>query len=287
MNAKFITARLPEYFLGKYQMIGTVTFTVLFALMFLNAYIPFSTTAWFRLERSVFFLFTAGFVFISMLILIASRVVMYKTKKYFEMTYLIYVLWCMAEVVLICLFYTFVTMDVQQPRAFTFGQIYSKSLIYGVISLIIPYIISGMYFAIIDKNRTIHLMNASVVTEDSSPAAGNEQITLFDGKGELKLSVKTDNLYYIESDDNYINVWYTDNKGVLQKYMLRCRLKTVEENFKGSSLIRCHRKYIVNADKVKVLRKEHSGYVLDIENEDIQPIPVTKTYLPNILERFS
>lgn len=285
---KFITAKLPKYFLEKYQMIGTVTFSVLFALMFLNAYIPFSTTAWFRLERSIFFLFTAGFVFISMLILIASRILMYRTKKYFDMTYFVYVLWCFMEVALICLFYTFVTMDVQQPRILTFGQVFFKSLIYGVISLIIPYIIAGMYFAIIDKNKTIRLMNTSgVVTEDPSSAVAGEQITLFDGKGELKLSVKTDNLYYIESDDNYINVWYTDNKGELQKYMLRCRLKTVEENFKGSSLIRCHRKYIVNASKVKVLRKEHSGYVLDIENEEIQPIPVTKTYLPNILERFS
>ena len=36
---------LPGYLLGKYQLIGTVTFTVLFALVSLNIYIPFSDTA--------------------------------------------------------------------------------------------------------------------------------------------------------------------------------------------------------------------------------------------------
>ena len=69
--------------------------------------------------------------------------------------------------------------------------------------------------------------------------------------------------------------------------MLRCRLKTVEESFKGTSLIRCHRKYIVNADKVKVLRKESEGYFLDLDNDEIPPIMVTKTYAGNVLERFS
>ncbi|MBQ1748113.1 MAG: LytTR family transcriptional regulator DNA-binding domain-containing protein, partial [Bacteroidales bacterium] len=42
-------------------------------------------------------------------------------------------------------------------------------------------------------------------------------------------------------------------------YMIRCKMKTVEDSFKGSSLVRCHRKYIVNMDKVKVLRKEKEG----------------------------
>ena len=70
-------------------------------------------------------------------------------------------------------------------------------------------------------------------------------------------------------------------------YMLRCRLKTVEDSFRDSALMRCHRKYIVNSDKVKVLRKESEGYFLDLDNMDIPPIMVTKTYMENVLSRFS
>ena len=280
--------RIPEYFLEKTQLIATVTFAVLFAIVFLNIYIPFSDTAWFRLGDSVFFLFTAGFVAISICILIASRILMYHSKKWFKMTYLEYVLWCFAEVVLICIFYTFVTVDVQKPAGMPPLQIFGKAFLYGVICLIIPYTIAGMYFAIVDKNRTIRLMSSKGFASDQEPFHGVEsQITLFDNSGSLKLSIKSSSLYYIESDDNYIKVWYTDSKGELKTYMLRCRLKTIEDSFKGTSLIRCHRKYIVNSDKVKVLRKESEGYFLDLDNMDIPPIMVTKTYMENVLSRFS
>ena len=149
-----------------------------------------------------------------------------------------------------------------------------------------------MYFAIVDKNRTIRLMSSKgVVTEDAPEDNMTKkeeyQFSLFDNSGALKLSIKSSNLYYIESDDNYIKVWYTDSKGELKMYMMRCRLKTVEDNFRDSSLIRCHRKYVVNADKVKVLRKESEGYLLDLDNESIPPLVVTKTYLDNVLARFS
>ena len=280
--------RIPEYFLEKTQLIATVTFAVLFAIVFLNIYIPFSDTAWFRLGDSVFFLFTAGFAAISICILIVSRILMYHSKKWFKMTYLEYVLWCFAEVVLICIFYTFVTVDVQKPAEMPPLQIFGKAFLYGVICLIIPYTIAGMYFAIVDKNRTIRLMSSKGFASDQEPFHGVEsQITLFDNSGSLKLSIKSSSLYYIESDDNYIKVWYTDSKGELKTYMLRCRLKTIEDSFKGTSLIRCHRKYIVNSDKVKVLRKESEGYFLDLDNMDIPPIMVTKTYMENVLSRFS
>ena len=119
------------------------------------------------------------------------------------------------------------------------------------------------------------------------PVSQLEKITLFDNSGDLKLCVSASNLYYIESDDNYIVVWYTDSKGDLKRYMLRCRLKTVEESFRGSSLVRCHRKYIVNMDKVKVLRKEKDGNKGDLHQAPIAPIPITKTYSENVLSRFN
>ena len=94
--------KLPGYLLGKYQLIGTVTFSVLFALVFLNIYIPFSDTAWFRLGDSVMFLLTVAFAAISIFILIMSRMLMYRMKRYVDITYPAYVIWCIAEIVLIC-----------------------------------------------------------------------------------------------------------------------------------------------------------------------------------------
>jgi hypothetical protein len=281
--------KIPGYLLGKYQLIGTVTFSVLFAIIFLNIYIPFSETAWFRLGDSTMFAYTVAFVAISILFLVISRMLMYRSKKVLQLNYISYILWCAIEIILISGIYTAMTMDIPLAHSETHMDVFGRALLYGAISLGIPYLISGMYFAIIDKNNTIRLMNfENVVTDEPvKPEASMQKITLFDNSGALKLSLNPDNLYYIESDDNYIKVWYTDNKGELKQYMLRCRLKTVEEGFKGSGLVRCNRKYIVNIHKVATLRKESEGYVLDLENETIPPLPVTKTYTDTVLSYFT
>lgn len=283
-----LNTKLPAYLLGKYQLIGTVTFAVLFAVVFLNIYIPFSETAWFRLGDSVMFLRTLIFIALSICILIVSRMLMYHTKKSYEMTFTGYILWCVIEILMIAVFYTWTTLDIAPPADETHWDILRRAILYSFISLGIPYLIAGMYFAIIDKNNTIRLMSyENVVTDEPIKAEEKQKITLFDNSGALKLSLNLDNLYYIESDDNYIKVWYTDNKGEFKQYMLRCRLKTVEESFKNSGLVRCHRKYIVNIKKVSMLHKESDGYVLELNREEIAPISVTKTYTDIVLSHFT
>ena len=282
-NRRFI----PGYLRGLYQIVGGVTFTVLFSILFLLVSIPFSHNVWFALGDSVFFKFTVLFAIVSVIILAISRIVLYKTRNLFRMTYMAYVAWMWAEIILICALYTVFTVNVAAPDA-GWEHIFLSSLLYGFISLGIPDIIAAMVFTIINQDRTIRLMNMQGVVSDQEPAEPrNEVITLFDNNGSLKLSVSSANLFFIESDDNYIKVWYLDSKGELKKYLLRCRLKTVEESFRGSNLVRCHRKFIVNMARVKVLRKEKDGYLLDLDNEAIEPIPVTKTYEKNVLECYS
>ena len=279
---------LPEYLLGKYQLIGTVTFIVLFAIIFLNIYIPYSTTAWLGLGNSTTFIKTLLFVGVSIIILIASRMLMYQSKRLFKLTYLTYALWCIGESLAIAGFYSWITNSIEYAILGESEELFHKAFMYGSIALGVPNIIAGMYLSIIDKNNTIKLMSyENVVTEEGPVEGPLKKITLFDNSGALKLSLNIESLYYIESDDNYIKVWYTDNKGELRQYMLRCRLKTVEESFKGRSLVRCNRKYIVNIDKVKVLRKESDAYVLDLDNEVIPPLAVTKTYTDIVLAHFT
>ncbi len=285
----FLNDKIPHYLLGKYQLIGTITFSVLFAIVFLNIYIPYSETAWFGLADSDTFLRTGLFVAVSVILLIVSRVLMYKSKKEFDMLYWIYITWCILEIVAVSAVYIGFTKSLGIISLETRWDIFLKVMPYSTISLGIPYLIAGMYFAIIDKNNTIRLMNYENVVTDEPVKEESQlhKITLFDNSGALKLSLNLENLYYIESDDNYIKVWYTDNKGELKQYMLRCRLKTVEESFKGSGLVRCNRKYIVNINRVSTLRKESDGYVLDLENEAIPPLPVTKTYTDTVLSYFT
>ena len=62
--------------------------------------------------------------------------------------------------------------------------------------------------------------------------------------------------------------------------------KTIEESFRDSDLVRCHRKYIVNMSKVRVLSREKGGYFLELDSDLIDPIPISKTYEEAALARF-
>ena len=284
-----LNKKLPEYLLGKYHLIGTVTFSVLFAILFLNIYIPYSDTAWFGLGNSTTFLRTLLFVGIGIIILVISRMGMYHTKRFFKLTTLAYFLWCVGEFATIASFYTWLSKGIETTLPANTWDFFIRAFICASVALGVPYLISAMYFSINDKNKTIRLMSyENVVTDEVHVTEKSlKKVTLFDNSGALKLALSLESLYYVESDDNYIKVWYTDSKGDLQQYMLRCRLKTVEESFKGSSLVRCNRKYIVNLDKVKILRKESDAYVLDLDNEAIPSLPVTKTYTDIVLAHFT
>lgn len=136
--------------------------------------------------------------------------------------------------------------------------------------------------------KTVRLMNMGGVVSDTAVSSPDEKvITLTDNEGGMKLSVRLKNIYYIESDDNYIKVWYHDYTGSIKQYMLRCRLKTVEESFEGSDLVRCHRKYIINMAKVQVLHKEKDGYYVDLGVDSIGDVPVSKTYEALVLGKFN
>lgn len=284
---------LPKYLLEKTHLVATVTFTALFSLVFLLVEIPFTHNAWFELGYGRAFGLTVAFFSVALFIVIVSKVLMYRNRNVINLTLKEYMIWNFLEVLAISLLYTMLTIGGEQLGFLRLGgqeplKIFLGAVLYVTISLGVPYIIAGQYYAINEKNNTIRLMNFGNVVSDTEPLPSERQkITLFDNNGMLKLSVNSSSLYYIESDDNYIIVWYTDSNDDLKQYMLRCKLKTVEESFADSDLVRCHRKYIVNMSKVKVLSKEKEGYVIDLGTKGIEPIPVSKTYEEAIISRFN
>jgi DNA-binding LytR/AlgR family response regulator len=51
--------------------------------------------------------------------------------------------------------------------------------------------------------------------------------------------------------------------------------------------MRCHRSYIVNFEKVKVIRKDRDGLKLELDNLSVADIPVSKTYVSSVMQTFS
>lgn len=284
--------RIPQYLLEKPQLSVTVIFTALFSVAFLMLSVPFSHNAWFNLGANQAFAFTVAFFLIATAVVVVSKRLM-NLMRTRGMSYLSYILWNLAEVVVISLLYAFFTiqggeMGFLELRDVDFDVLFGSAMVYGIISLGVPYTVLAQYFAIEEKNNTIRMMNmGSVVTDMSLSPREEKRITLFDNNGMMKFSIKQDNLYFIEADDNYIQVWYLDANSEMKQFMLRCRLKTVEDSFADSDLVRCHRKYIVNISKVRVLKSEDKTYSLDLDIESVDPIPISKTYEQAVLARFN
>lgn len=285
--------RIPSYLLGKTQLTATVVFSVLFAMFVLLAVCPYDSSNWFQFGPTSLFGFTTIFILASIAIMAVSKRLMYRSRLLFTMTWGQYILWNAAEILLLALFYTSMTsyiasLDLIEIKDMDFGSLLLRNFVVLLFSLGVPYVISALYFANQDKDNTIRLMNYGNVVSDAYPVPQDqEKITLFGDDGLLKLSVSLKNLYYIESDDNYIKVWYSDMGGDIKQYMLRCRLKTVEESFSGSQLVRCHRKYIVNLTKVLLLSREKDGYYLKLDMPSADPIPISKTYEDTVISRFN
>lgn len=284
--------RIPKYLLEKSTLVTTVVFAAFFSLVFLLLSVPFSHNAWFELGSSRAFGFTVIFFLISLAVVVLSKRLMYLMRDR-EMTFMTFIGWNFAEIVVISLLYAFFTIEgtelgVITPEIDSFGRLFGSALLYSTTSLGVPYALSTMYIAIREKDNTIRLLNLGETVGDFAPATREEKrITLFDNGGTLKFSTSQDNLYFIEADDNYIQVWYADSGGEIRQYMLRCRLKTVEDSFSDSDLVRCHRKYIVNIGKVDVLTSGDKGYLLDLGIPGADPIPVSKTYEQAVLARFN
>lgn len=285
--------KVPDYLLEKENLVTTVMFTALFSVALVICTMHFSGNVWFQLGPDKVFALTLAFFLLSLAVVSFSKKMLYGMRHVLGFTYLQYIVWAAAEVFVISLLYSTFTVYADYKGVIDiagrpFADIFFYCLLYMAVSLGVPYVLCGQYFALNDKDNTIRLLNlGNVVTDQNVTEREEKKITLFDNNGVLKFSISADNLYYIESDDNYIQVWYKDMSGEKKQYMLRCRLKTVEDSFEDSDLLRCHRKYIVNMSKVKILKAEKDGYEITLDLEEVEPIPVSKTYETAVLARFN
>ncbi|MBQ8959330.1 MAG: LytTR family transcriptional regulator [Bacteroidales bacterium] len=266
-----------------------VIISTLFALVFLTAYTPFSDTSWFQLGTNNYFLNTVAFVGSGTFFLACSRMLMiFAVKRMRHFPLWLYILWLFVEILLIAAYHSSISYFQIKATDYSLGYIFAKSLLITFVALGVPYTITDLMLMLHDTRQKLMLTKSDTVeSDDEVMPEHTEIINLMDNNGNLKLSVKLDNLYYIKAEDNYINVFY-QRSGAIASYMLRCKMKTIEDNcVDSSSLMRCHRSYIINIKKVSVLHNETDGFVVDFEREGLESVPVSKTYSAKVLEAFN
>ena len=272
---------IPYYINEKLNIIRLVLFTSLFALVFINAYSPFGADKWYSLTRLQFFTYSSLTILVGVLVVVISRIIMYNVSKRYSIKIWQYLGWICAEIFSMALTYAlFEKIILKDTRLFT--DLVRNSSRNTALVLLLPYSILWLYFSWQDKKEQIE----KLADLPPFPENSRNMIPFYDDKGILKFSIKKENLLFLESAENYVNICYL-NKGKVSKYLLRDTLKKIEDTFSGSEIIRCHRSYIVNFEKVKVIRKDKDGLKLEFDNPSVTDIPVSKTYVNAVMQTFS
>lgn len=272
--------KIPGFFINKRNTIVQIVFTTIFAFVFINIYKPFGSERWYNITQLQFFLFSGLLVIQGMVIVLLSRIIMFQVKKWRTITIRYYTVMIAMEIIVMAAFYAiYEKLIIKDDRIFI--DLWYVAGGNTALILLIPYLISSLYFAWQDKKHNLEKLIKEKVGGEQS-----QFIPFSDEKEALKLTIKTSDLFYIESSDNYVTIYYADGAAV-KKFLLRNSMKKMEELLKPYPVLRCHRFFMVNISLVKMVRKGKKGYEIEMNMPDRRTIPVTKTYEEQVIKCFN
>lgn len=208
---------------------------------------------------------------IIIVVMLISRLALHFINKKNPLTRMQYYLACLFEILFSAGFaalYLWLFTKKQEAYFLYFGY----TLVYLSVAMVIPYLILFLHYQIQEKEEKL---------EDAGKLSQGEKIRFLDERGNMKLIVSQASILYIQSDENYLRIYYMD-EGKINSYLLRSSMKRIEDMCAKNGLIRCHRSYFVNKERVQVLQKdkEFTYAILDVPNAT--HIPVSKNYYDQI-----
>lgn len=127
------------------------------------------------------------------------------------------------------------------------------------------------------------MQDIQVVGTISSPEKADDAIdkpqhfVLENTKGKAVFDLPFESLICFEANDNYINIYFIDQKEQVQKRLERISMRKVEElvSQANDSFLRVHKSYVINKLFVKEVKGKSQAYRLQMEQLDFE-IPVSR-----------
>ena len=279
---------IPKFIYKQSNQIAMIIFVPIFALLFISIYSPFDFDhidtdtrflLWFNISRElVVQLITILLIALGMAVAALSRWFMAIYTRRRDISYVTYILWIACEILTMSMAFTLAAVLFTETEKGVV-TLFRNSLVKTSLILLIPYTMCYIYF--IWQERVAQLRSLRERMAEDEAAMQTAYIQIFDTKGEMRLSVRREHLLLIESADNYICVWYTNNNSP-KKVLVRNTLKHVAEQLSSTHIQQCHRSYMVNLDLVKVMRREKEGMFVEFGLEGVPDVPISKTYADSI-----
>ena len=279
---------IPKFIYKQSNQIAMIVFVPIFALLFISIYSPFDFDridtdtrflAWLNISRElVVQLITIFLILIGMAVAAISRWFMDIYTRRHTMSYVTYISWIACEILAMSLIFTLAAVLFTDTDKGVI-TLFRNSLVKTFLILLIPYTMCYIYFIWQERVAQLRVLRKQIAEDET--ALQTAYIQIFDTKGEMRLSVRREHLLLIESADNYICVWYTNNNSP-KKVLVRNTLKHVAEQLASTHIQQCHRSYMVNLDLVKVMRREKEGMFIEFGIAGVPDVPISKTYVDSV-----
>jgi len=128
----------------------------------------------------------------------------------------------------------------------------------------------------------INKLKKSTATRSNQP---NDIAYTFAKNTKDEINVYENDLYFIKAEGNYCLVVF-NNKSTIEKQLIRSKLKEIEQIvIKSVQLIRCHKSYIINLNKVSNVTGNANGYILH-SNEHDYNVPVSRKLSKSLINKI-
>ena len=275
---------IPSFIYKKSNQVAMVIFVPIFALLFISIYSPFDfnqidtqgrVLSWLNIQSRELAvqLITLALILIGMAVAAVSRWIMALYTSKHQISYVTYITWIAFELLVMAMLYTFAGFAIEPDKGFV--TIFRNSVVKTFFILLIPYTMCYIYFIWQERVAQLRIIRERLAEDETTLKAAYVQI--YDDKGDMRLSVRRENLILLESADNYVCVWYLNNNSP-KKILVRNTLKNIADSLSSTHIQRCHRSYVVNLELVKVMRREKEGVFVELGIEGVPEVPISKTY---------
>ena len=248
-----------------------VVITVVLGFLLLNIFEPFGIYHDDSIDKKIVFMELLIAMLAAFTVLLFFQFLFRKLFQLKQFLAFQLVLWFLLEGVFVALSWS--TMDTTvKGISGDFIALWGENFLAYSLIMCFPYF---SYSAIIHVQDM--LKQKELVIDQTNDSSRVAEFIFNDETDATKLILKKENLLFIQSADNYVEIHYLDNSEV-KKYLLRNSIKNLEVQFENSPLIRCHRSYMVNAINIQSAKKTTSGFELKLKSLVECVIPVSKSY---------
>lgn len=259
--------KIPDIF---YKVTTQVVFFVVlpaFFLVWLLVYQSSYMEDFFAAQRDMLSFNVTIVSLIMVATLAISRMLIFILRKHMKLNWVLYGFWCVGELLFTSLFVG-MYMWLISLGEYSYFYAVGNSFAFSAMVLIYPYVILTFAYQLI-----------ALSNREEQPVG---MIRFVDNTQRLKAVVAVDALMYVEAQENYVNVCYSEGDAI-KVYVLRNSMKALETLLTKHGVVRCQRSYYVNPKRVKLLRREKDGVIVaELDNSSAKKIPVSQKYYENL-----